>query len=140
MASFNKFQPFVESLAHGAHDFSTDQLAIALTNGSNAPSATDGDLSDLTQIAYTYLSSLDVTTSASAQTGGTYKLTCTDLQIDCSGGTAAAFQYVVLYNSDAASAANDLIGYWNYGSEVTLNSGDSFTIDFDDSNGVLQIA
>jgi hypothetical protein len=140
MAAYNKFEPFVEALAEQAHDLGADQLTVALTNASNAPVATDGDLSDLTEIAYTNLSSRNVTTASSAQTSGTYKLTCTDLTLSASGGAVAAFRYVVLYNSAAASADTDLIGFWDYGSEVTLNDGDSFQIDFDDANGVLTIA
>jgi len=137
MASFNKFQPFVEKLAEGAHNLGSNQLVVALTNAANPPAAANGVLADLTQIAYTNLSSRNVTTSTSAQTGGTYKLVCADLVLTASGDVAA-FQYVVLYNDTAAS--DELIGYWDYGSEVTLHNGETFTIDFDGSNGVLTIA
>ena len=136
MAAFNKVEPFVEDLAEKKHDLGSDQLKVALCNASNAPSASDGVLADLTEIAYTNLSSRDVTTSTSAQTSGTYKLVCADLVLTASG-TVAAFRYVVLYNDDATS--DELIGYYDYGSEVTLNNGDTFTIDFDQSNGVLTL-
>jgi len=137
MATFNKFNAFVEAVMEGVHDFSGDQVQVALTNASNPPDASDAVLGDLTQIAYTYLSAQTVTTTSSSQTAGTYKLVLQDLTISASGGTAAAFQYVVLFNQDAAT--DELIGWYDYGSEVTLNDGDSFQIDFDDSNGCFQL-
>ena len=138
MASYNKFQPFVEKLAEKAHDLGSDTLTVALCNAANAPVATDGLLADLTTIAYTNLSSRVITTSTSAQTGGTYKLVLTDLVLTASGGAVAAFRYVVIYNDTAAS--DELIAWYDYGSDLTLADGETLTIDFDGTNGVLQIA
>jgi hypothetical protein len=136
MAAFNKLQPFVEALAEKVHNLGSDQLKIALTNTS--PNATDGTLSQLTEISYTNCSSRDVTTTSSEQTSGTYKLVLQDLVLTASGGTVGPFRYVVLYNDTAAS--DNLIAYFDYGSSITLNSGETFTINFDDSAGVLTIA
>jgi hypothetical protein len=135
MAAFTKFNSFVEALAEKSHNLGSDQLTVALT--SVAPSASNAVLTDLTQIAYTNLSSRNVTTSTSAQTSGTYKLVCTDLVLTASG-TVETFRYVVLYNNTATN--DELIGYWDYGSSVTLLNTETFTIDFDGTNGVLTIA
>lgn len=137
MATFVKFQPFVEALAEKVHNLGSDQLVIALTN--TAPNATDATLSQITEIAYTNLSSRNVTTSASAQSGGTYKLTCTDLVLTASGGAVATFRYVVLYNDTPTSPADPLIGWYDYGSDLTLSNGETFTVDFDGTNGVLSL-
>lgn len=134
MATFNKFQPFVEAVAEKKHNLGSDQLVVALTNV--APVNTNAILTDITQISYTNLSTRNVTTSASAQTSGTYKLTLTDLVLTASGAVAT-FRYVVLYNDTATN--DDLIGWWDYGSAVTLASGETFTVDFDGSAGVLTI-
>jgi hypothetical protein len=135
MATFTKFQPFVEALAEKVHNLGSDQLVVALTN--TAPNNTDATLSQITEISYTNLSSRNVTTNTSAQTSGTYKLTLTDLVLTASG-SVGPFRYVVLYND--TSASDNLIAYWDRGSTVTMASGDTFTVNFDDSNGVLTIA
>jgi len=137
MATFTKFQPFVENLAEKVYNLGSDQLAIALTDAAHAPASTNGQLSQLTQISYANLSSRNVTTSSSAQTGGTYKLVCADLVLTASG-SVGPFRYVVLYDDTAAN--DELIGYWDYGSEITLAAGETLTIDFDGTNGVLTIA
>jgi hypothetical protein len=135
MASLSKFNAFVEALAEKVHNLGSDQLAVALTNV--APSATNAVLADITQIAYTNLSSRNITTISSAQTSGTYKLDLTDLILTASGAVAT-FRYVVLYNSTAA--AGNLIGWADYGSAVTMANLETFTIDFDNINGAITIA
>lgn len=137
MATFNKFQPFVEHIAEKVHNLQSDALVIALTN--TPPAAANGVLADLTQIAYTNLSARAVTVASSVQTAGTYKLTCNDLVLTASGAVAA-FRYVVLYNDTPTSPADPLIGWWDYGSSVALANGETFTVDFDGTNGVLQLA
>lgn len=136
MATFNKINSFVEALAEKVHNLGSDQLVIALTN--TAHTSTWTQLSDLTQIAYTNLSTRNITTVSSAQTLGTYKLTLTDLVLTSTGGTTGAFRYIYIYNDTATN--DELIGYYDYGSSITLQDGDTFTIDFDGTNGVLTIA
>jgi hypothetical protein len=141
MAAFNKFNAFVENLAEGVFNFSSDStctITVALTAAANAPVATNSVLADLTEVAYTNLSSRVVTITSSSQTSGTYKLICSDLVLTASG-TVATFRYVVLYDDDPTSPADPLIGWYDYGSDVTLNNGDTFTIDFDQTNGVFTI-
>ena len=139
MASYVKFQPFVEHLAEKVHNLGSDQLAIALCN--TAPTATEGVLADLTQVSYTNCSSRNLTTSTSAQTAGTYKLVLADLVLTATGGSVGPFRYVVIYNDTAVSPATDaLIAYFDYGSSITLLDTETLTIDFDASAGVLTIA
>jgi hypothetical protein len=57
-----------------------------------------------------------------------------------SGGSIASFRYAVLYNDSPTSPADPLIGYWDYGSTVSLSDGESLTVDFDASNGILTVA
>lgn len=138
MATFNKFNSFVEDLAEKVHNLGAEQLKIALTN--TAPTAGNTVLANITEIAYTNLSTRNVTTSSSAQTSGTYKLVCADLTMTTTGGATGPFRYVVLYNDTPTSPADPLIGWYDYGSALTLNDGESLTVDFDGTNGVLQLA
>lgn len=140
MATFNKFNAFVEHVAEKVHNLGADQLVVALCNAANAPVATNSVLADLTTIAYTNLSSRNVTTSSSSQSSGTYKLVCADLTLTASGGAVAPFRYVVLLNDTPTSPADPLIGYWDYGSDLTLADTETLLIDFSAANGVLQIA
>jgi hypothetical protein len=138
MATYNKFNSFVEALAEKVHNLGSDTLTIALCATANAPVATNTQLSNLTQISYTNLSSRVLTTSTSSQTSGTYKLVINDLVLTASGGSVASFQYVVIYNDTATN--DELICWFDYGSAVTLANGETLTLDFDATNGLLQIA
>jgi len=138
MATFTKFQPFVENLAEKVHNLGSDSLAVALTN--TAPTAGLATLSQITEISYTNCSARAITTSSSAQTSGTYKLVLDDLTLTASGGTVGPFRYVVIYNDTPTSPADPLIGYYDYGSSITLNDTETLLIDFDGTNGLLQLA
>jgi hypothetical protein len=126
MATFNKFNAWVENMVEVAN-LGSDQFVIALTN--TAPSASNSVLADITQISYTNLSSRNVTTASSTQTGGTYSLTLDDLVLTASGAVAA-FRYVVLYDDTPTSPADPLVGWWDYGSSLTMANAETFTIDF----------
>lgn len=134
MATFNKFNSFVEALAEGAHNLGADTLTIALTN--TAPVATNTVLTNITEISYTNVSSRVLTSVTSAQTSGTYTLDAADLVLTASG-TVPTFRYVVLYNDTATN--DELIGYYDYGSAVDLLNGETFTITFD-ASGILTLA
>ena len=138
MAAFNKFNSFVEAVAEKVHNLGSDQIMVALTAAANAPIAGNTQLSNLTQISYTNCSSRAITTASSAQSGGTYKLTLNDLTLTATGGSVGPFRYIVLYNDTATN--DELIGFYDYGSDLTLADGESLTIDFDGTNGVLTIA
>ena len=126
MATYNKFEAFVEHLAEKVHNLGSDTLTVALCAAANAPVATNSVLADLTQISYTNLSSRVLTQASSAQTSGTYKLVLNDLVLTASGGSVAAFRYIVIYNDTAAS--DQLICWYDYGSSITLADGDTLTL------------
>jgi hypothetical protein len=141
MAAFNKFNQFVQDLANGKHNLGSDTLKVMLTN--TAPTGANAVLADLTEISagngYSAGGTAASTTS-DTQTSGTDKLILGNVVFTASGGTIGPFRYAVLYNSTQTSPNHPLIGWWDYGSAVTLNSGDTFTWTPDATNGVLQIA
>lgn len=145
MAAFTKLNGFVEHLAEGVHNLGSNQLAVALSNTAPASETTNPNsttaacvLANVTQISYTNLSSRNVTTISSSQTSGTYKLDLTDLTLSATG-TVGPFRYIYLFNDTPTSPADPLIGYFDYGSALTLNNGESLTIDFDNVAGALTL-
>lgn len=137
MVAFTKLNGFVEHLAEGVHNLGSGQLVVALSNtapGSEGTPPTGATaacvLANVTQISYTNLSSRNVTTSASSQSSGTYSLVNSDLVLTSSGGTTGPFRYVYLYNDTPTSPADPLIGYYDYGSSITLADTETLTIDF----------
>lgn len=139
MATFSKFNSFVEAMAEKVHNLGSDTLKVMLTN--TAPSAANTVKTDITEIAagngYT-AGGESVTITASAQTSGTYKLVGNDVTWTASGGSIGPFRYVVLYNDTATN--DELIGYYDYTTNLTVTSGNSFTVDFDQTNGILTLA
>lgn len=140
MASFHKFNSFVEAIAEKKHDLSSDTIKILLSN--TTPVATNSVKADITEISAGFGYTAGGNTcaqSSSAQTGGTYKLVLNDpASWTAVGGSIGPFQYAVMYNDSAGS--KELIGWWDYGSTVTLAAGESFSVDLDGTNGVLTIA
>lgn len=74
--------------------------------------------------------------TSSASTAGVYKLVLADPATWTASGAGFSFSHVVLYNSTLAQC----IGYWAYGSTVTMVAGDTFTADLSAANGVFTIA
>jgi hypothetical protein len=135
MAVFNKFDSFVEAVAEKLHDLGADQLVIALSNV--APIATNTQLSNITEVAYTNLSTRNLTRTSSTQTSGLYKLVIADITLTSTGGSTGPFRYITIYND---TSTNDLlIGWYDYGTSLTLNSGESLAVDFDGTDGLLTL-
>lgn len=136
MATYVKVNDFVEHVAEGVHNMATGAITVALSNTapasetSNPLSDGNGILANITQIAYTNLSSRVVTISSSSQTSGTYSAVATDLVLTSSGGTTGPFRYVYIYNDTPTSPADPVICHYDYGSSITLQDGETFTLDF----------
>ena len=142
MASFTKVNDFVVNLAN-AMDLDSDTLKVALcntdpTSGTSVVTDGNGILANVTEITYTNLSARTLQNVTSTQTSGTYKLSADDLVLTASGGSVAPFRYVVIYNDTPTSPADPIVGYYDYGSALTLNDGDTFTIDIG-ANGILTL-
>ena len=135
MATYNKFNSFVENLAEKVHNLGSDTLKVALTNV--APVATNTVLANITEISYTNLSARTLTVATSAQTSGTYKLVVNDLVVTASG-VVPTFRYVVIYNDSATN--KELIAWFDIGASKDLIITDTLTLDFDGTDGLLQIA
>ena len=139
MASFVKYEVFSENLAEKVHNLDTDTLKVMLSN--SAPNvATHTVRADATEISggNGYTSGGADSQNATSRSGGATSVTGVDVTFTASGGTIGAFRYAILYNDTSISPADPLIGYWDYGSSITLADGESFTVDFGSS--ILTIA
>ena len=128
MATYNKFQCFVEDICEKKHNLGSDVLKVALSNAANPPSASlDVKLADITTVSVANINNVTLTVSSSSQNSGTYKLVLADLTMTATGAVGP-FRYVIIYNDTATN--KEVIGWYDYGSEITLASGDTFKLDF----------
>jgi hypothetical protein len=143
MATYNKFNSFVADLCQKKHDLSApgDALWVCLT--ATLPVNTNTILSNITQLpagnGYTVNGAL-ATTSSSSQTTGTFKIVCANVTFTAAGGTVGPLRYAVLYNTIQTVPLKPLIAWWDYGSAITLNDTETFTVAFDQTNGVFQLS
>lgn len=145
MASYNKFNIFVEDLTNKVHDlFGTagsgaDTCKVMLTN--SAPVATNAVFADLTEIGSGsgYTATGTSVANVGTRSTGTYTMNGTNVTWTASGGTIGPFRYVVIYNDTPTSPADPLIAWWDYTSNLTLADGESFTVKFNNgaSNGTV---
>jgi len=134
MATYNKFNDFTEQLNRGSHNFGSNVYKIMLSNV--APTAANAAKADITEIAAGngYTAGGTATTITLSETSGTTTISGTAVTFSATGAMAA-FQYAVLYNDTTATPVNKpLVAWWNYGSTVNLNSGESFTVKFNNTD------
>jgi len=130
----NKINSFSENLAEGKINLGGTGITLAFTN--TAHTATWDELADLTLCTgHANTSTKVLTISTSSQTSGTYALIADTLEITASGD-CGPFRYVYLY--DDASTGDKLIAYYDYGSTITLASGNIFK--WSDPSGILTLA
>jgi hypothetical protein len=134
MATFNRYEVFSENVAEKVHDLNADTLKVALSN--TAPNAaTHETLSQATEISAGngYTAGGADTQNATSRSGAVTSVTGVDITWTASGGTIGPFRYAILYNDTPTSPADPLIGWWDYGSGVTLQIGEQFVVDFGSS-------
>lgn len=134
MAVYNKFNDFTEQLNRGSHNFGSNVYKVMLTNV--APTAANAAKADITEIAAGngYTAGGNTTTITISETGGTTTISGTEVPFNATG-TMATFRYAVLYNSTTTTPVlNPLVAWWDYGSAVVLNNGDSFTVRFNNAS------
>lgn len=143
MAAYNKFQDYAEQLNKAVHNWLTHTFKAVFSN--SAPSAANTVLADITQISngggYTGGAGggLTLDTVTLSEASGTAKVTIADEVFTASGSSVGPLRYVPHYNDSATSPADALVCWFDYGSGVTLLDTETFTIDYDASNGLWQL-
>jgi hypothetical protein len=132
MAAFNKFQDFIEQVGKGVHQLHAagHTLKCFLTN--EAPLATDTVKADMAEISAGngYTAGGEDIQNDYSESGGVGTCTAVDITWTASGGTIGPFRYAVIYNDTPTSPADPLVAWYDYGSSITLNPGESFKVDF----------
>lgn len=132
MATYNKFQDFVEQLCKGVHQLHAAGHTIECYLSNEQPLVADTIKTDIAEITNQngYAAPVDAQNDVTESPAGTANLTCVDIQVVASGGTVGPFQFVIMFNQTAASPLDALIAWWDYGSAITLQDGETFDIDF----------
>jgi len=142
MATWTKYNNFVQDLGRKVHNLNADVLKVALTN-TTPTVATDTVLANITELGagngYS-AGGATISTTSWAQTSGTAKLAGLDVVFTASGGSIGPFRYAVVYNDTPTSPADPLISYFDYGSSITITSGNTFTVDFSDNTALCTLA
>lgn len=138
MAAFTKLAGSREALVESINAGS-DQWAIALTNSIPGSTTFTAGTTDLATGGGYTAGGNNVATTSSTETGGTYRLILVDPATwTASGANIGPFRYALLVDK----TVNLTLGYWDYGSSITLLSAnsDTFTVDLDGTNGVISLA
>lgn len=137
MATYNKVTGAIDFLLEGIND-ATDQWAFALTNTVPAGTTFTAGTTDLTTTGGYTAGGNNVTTTSSSESAGVYKLILGNPAVWTASGAGFAFRYVILVNK----TNNINVGYWDYGSTVTMSgtNADTFTFTPDATNGVFQVS
>lgn len=137
MAAYNKFQDFSEQLCSAKHDLTAGGHVFRVYLSNATPSASaDAVKADLAEISggNGYTAGGEDVQNTLAESGGTTTITCTKVVWTASGGTIGPFQYVATYNDTQTSPADPLVNWWDYGSALTLQIGETFSVKFNNSD------
>lgn len=139
MAAYQKFNQFTDDLAKGKHDFSAHTYKIMLTNV--APVSTNAVKADITDITSGngYTAGGTATSITLSNATGVEKVVASNVTFTASGGSIGPFRYAVMYNDTQTSPVKPLVNFFDYGSSVTLNSGETFTWTPDATNGLFTV-
>jgi hypothetical protein len=135
MADFVKFRHFVLELGKGTHKLHADghTLKVYLTNATPdvEEDSVKANLAEITD-EYGYPAGGTDVQNDYTEALGVGSLVGTDVTFTANAGPFGPFRYAVLYNDTPESPADPLIGYWDYGGEVTCLDGETFKVDFGD--------
>lgn len=130
MATFTKYEHFIEAVFNSEIDaFGTTNTFRAALHSDAPVVATDDELADLTQPTGTgYTAGGEDMQNDATRSGGTVTFTAIDITWTASAGDWTAFRYVSQH--DDTSITDILMNYYDYGSNITLGNGETFTVDY----------
>jgi hypothetical protein len=139
VSAFFKVDAFMDEVSKAGHNLQTAVYKVALSNTAPTAASTVWSTGSFPAPAAAngYPSGGGTPTVSSAvTTAGQFKLVLPDFDFIATAGGIGPFRYAILYNS---SAANKIVGWYDYGVGLTLAVGEKLTMDFDGTNGVFTI-
>jgi hypothetical protein len=129
MATYVKYEVFVEDLANKLHDlFGTNDTVNAVIHTDAPVAASDTAVSNLTQITGTGYAAADIQNDGT-RSGATVTVTGVDYTWTASAADwTSTARYVSIYND--TSVTDRLIASWDYGTTFAVGNGETFTLDF----------
>ena len=119
-----------------------DTFKVVLTNSTPTAAGTTV-LADITPITEQNGYTAWAPTMTWAETGagtGIWRLSIgADKTWTASGGNFGPFRYAVLYDDTTTTPDDAVVGYWDYGSAITVSTGETFTIDVDANFAVYTV-
>lgn len=130
MATQNKYQDYVEKLLSAIHNWLAAGHTFKAALHSDAPvNASDDELADLTQVTGTgYTAGGEDIQNDMSEASGTATVTAVDVTWTAGAADWGAFRYVSIHND--TSTTDKLVSNFDYGSNLTLGNGETFTLDF----------
>jgi hypothetical protein len=142
VAAYNGHNIFTKNLLEGVYNFATGVHVFKALLTNTAPTAANAVKTDLTEISagngYTAGGST-LATSTAAVSNTTNKASVTSDVTITATGAVGPFRYVDMYDDTPTSPADPLVAWWDYGSSISLANTETFTEDFDQTNGVVQV-
>lgn len=144
MAAYNKFNLFTQDACNAVHNFASGSQIFKVMLTNTAPVATNhlyGDISS-NEVASGggYTTGGNTSAMSDSSSSGTEKVIATNPTAwTGSGGGMGPFRYVVVYNTTPTTPLKPLVCWFDYGSSISLNAGDTFTVSFDGTNGLFQM-
>lgn len=130
-SAFTLFQSFPEDVTEGVIDLDGDTFKVFACLAANAPVAgTDDQLSDLTDVDLSNMDTITLTSVTNSHSGATTTFDAADLTMTVSGSSITA-RYWGIYSDTATN--DELVGYFDYGSDVVVGVGESLLMSFNAS-------
>lgn len=139
MASYNKFNNFVQDLCEGIHNFKSGGATYSVMLTNTAPVATNHTYSSLTDLSTAggYTAGGATSAMSDSLSTATEKVLATNVTWTGTSGGFGPFRYVVVYQSGDAS--KETVCWFDFGSSISIPSGGTFTVAFDGTNGLFQL-
>lgn len=144
MAAFNPISNLSLDVFSGNHAMTATGIVYKVALSNSLPLSSYTRFNQITELPAIngYAAGGGISTLTSSNAGATTTIFGTDVTFTAAGGDIGTFRYAVLYkfSPGASNTVRPLVGWWDYGVGQILHSGDKFIVDFNASQGFLQVS